>query len=282
MIFFSYRSSWLLYNDESEIQRRHENTERYKLASNLVKKLHTVDENLPNNSQNHIRLNTRRFNQHNNNKQILDNRTNSVKLREEKRKKRRRRQRLIAKCEEGNIKACGKIKIRDHNNLNDDNINSDLVRSLDRRSSRKNQNNNNGSSKTKGKKRKLTKAERRERRQKRRERKRQKRRQREKRLKRQQRKREKAEKRKRNNNEQQNLAISNNPNPRKKRLSDMLKSLEKRNHGKCRRKYIDTACDFPHCNPSCPKLVNPKTGKDSFKYFKKLMSSIFSRYCFIS
>ena len=190
-----------------------------------------------------------------------------MKLREEKRKKRRRRQRLIAKCEEGNIKACGKIKIRDHNNLNDDNINSDLVRSLDRRSSRKNQNNNNGSSKTKSKKRKLTKAERRERRQKRRERKRQKRRQREKRLKRQQRKREKAEKRKRNN-EQQNLAISNNPNPRKKRLSDMLKSLEKRNHGKCRRKYIDTACDFPHCNPSCPKLVNPKTGKNSFKYFK--------------
>ena len=209
---------------------------------------------------------------HNNNKnkQILDNRTNSVKLREEKRKKRRRRQRLIQKCEEGNIKACSKIKIRDHNDLNDDNLNSDLVRSLDRRSSRKN--NNNGSSKTKSKKKKLTKAERRERRQKRRQRKRQKRRQREKRLKRQQRKKEKAEKRKR----EQDLNISNPP--RTKRLSDMLKSLERNRNqnqnGKCRMKYIDTACDFPHCNPSCPRLVNPKTGKNSFKYFKSQFTSI--------
>ena len=254
-----------MYNDGPEIQRRHENTERYKLASNLVKKLHTaVDENQVPNSQNHIRLNTRRFKHNNNNdknKQILDNRTNSVKLREEKRKKRRRRQRLIQKCEEGNMKACQKLKIRDHhhNDLNQDNVNSDLVRSLDRRSSRKN-----GGSKTKSKnKKKLTKAERRERRRKRRERKRQKRRQREKRLKRQQRKREKAEKRKREQD------LISNP-PRKKRLSDMLKSLERNQNGKCRMKYIDTACDFPHCNPSCPKLVNPKTGKNLFKYFLKI------------
>ena len=40
-----------------------------------------------------------------------------------------------------------------------------------------------------------------------------------------------------------------------------IKSIPKKSsHSQCRVKLIDD-CSWPHCNRSCPKLKNPKTGK---------------------
>lgn len=205
--------------------------EQYKLASNLVRSIQ------PEEAESKNSLNTRLHKKKYKHK-VVDNRTGSFESRkEEKRRRRRRKQRQIQKCKEGNEVACKKLK-----QLEDEEealrANSDLIRSLDRRSSRKNSD---------GKATQLTKEQRRElRRERKRLRKMAKRRR---RLLRQQ---EKKKKKKKSNRSTRSISGGS---------------------GQCRTKFIDS-CSWPHCNRSCPKLKNPETGKLNAPLFSPLKLNV--------
>lgn len=193
--------------------------EQYKLASNLVRSIQ------PDDAESKNSLNTRLHKKKYKHK-VVDNRTGSFESRkEEKRRRRRRKQRQIQKCKEGNEVACKKLK-----QLEDEEealrANSDLIRSLDRRSSRKNND---------GKATKLTKEQRRE-------------------LRRERKRLKKLAKRRRRLLRQQERKKNKKNNSNRSARSITSSSQQ------CRTKFIDS-CSWPHCNRSCPKLKNPETGK---------------------
>ena len=222
------RNSYLFRSMLSDApDRRRHDKEHYKLASNLVR-------NLPiDNSGNSLYSAGNRKHR----KKVTDNSTGSMKLplRDENRRRRRRKQRQIKKCQEGNDQACQKLKAMEDEDLK--RVNGDLLRSLDRRSSRNGNNNL-----TREEKRKLKRERRRQRKM-------------EKRQKRKLRKKQRREQ-KRKNRKQQRKNVAKNES-RNKRSSPNLQCPAKA-------KYIDN-CGWPHCNRSCPKLKNPETGNTLFR-----------------
>ena len=206
--------------------RRRHDKEHYKLASNLVR-------NLPiDNSGNSLHSGGSRKQR----KKVTDNSTGSMNLRvrDENRRRRRRKQRQIKKCHDGNDQACQKLKAMEEEDLK--RVNGDLLRSLDRRSSRNGGNNN----LTREEKRKLKRERRRLRKM-------------EKRQKRLLRKKQRREQR-RKNRKQSRKNMKKNESSRNKRSTHNLQ---------CPSKYVDN-CGWPHCNRSCPKLKNPETGASRF------------------
>ena len=98
--------------DAPEKRRRHD--EPKKLNANLIRSIPGSEE-----SRNSLRTHKRR----NRNHKVTDNRTGNTAIS----KRRKRRQRQMKKCKNGNENACKKLKPKN---------NSDLIRSLDRRSSK--------------------------------------------------------------------------------------------------------------------------------------------------
>ena len=121
-----------MLKDDPDITTNKRHSPKYKLASNLVRSIDTDNS-----------LMSRPLKNRHRHRPVQGNRTGGYD-RNEKRKLRRRLQRLMHLCNEGDEKACKKYHRRQKSN-------SDLVRSLDRRSS-------------KNRRTKLSKKERRERR----------------------------------------------------------------------------------------------------------------------
>ena len=132
-----------MFKDDPDITTNKRHEPKYKLASNLVRSINTDNSLMLRPHKNRLR-----------HRPVQDNRTGSYGS-SQKRKLRRRLQKLMEKCNEGNQKACNRLRRERSNNGN-------LVRSLDRRSSKNS--------------RKLTKKERKERRKQRKLEKRQRRR----------------------------------------------------------------------------------------------------------
>ena len=279
-----------------------------KLNSNHVRKIVTpmeLEEEKSKNSISHRAGSSIRSRQPS---KVLNNRTDrrrssKYSTRDERRRKRKRLQRRLEKCKNGNDNACEKLRKHHGKDIfEDDPIhggagrgklrrNSNLVRSLDRRSSRK----NNKKDKTNAdrKKRKTARQRNLERRRAKQLRKQKRKQQRRERKRRQ---REKAKKRREmrklrlikkealenNNNDKSHDILMKAPfstgeegkhhlkvrsvQQEPSILSSSRKSIPKKSsHGQCRAKLIDD-CSWPHCNRSCPKLKNPKTGM--YKYSK--------------
>ena len=131
----------------------------------------------------------------------------------------KRRRRLERKCKDGNDSACRKLCQRSNRR----NSNSDLTKSLGKKSRRSSKNHQDGGKNKRLSRKQLRKERRRAKRQRRKE---------QRRLRRQ----------------------------RKKNLKKQRKTRSTMSPSTCRTKYIDT-CSWPTCNRSCPKLKNPKTGK---------------------
>ncbi len=221
-----------MFNDAPG-HRRFERERIYKLPSNLVRSLKTDSE------EDSINSLSTRLNQRKTRKHVTDNRTTTSGS-SKSRRRRRRRHRQIVKCRAGDEAACKKISEAEKTDAKiSARPNSELVRSLDRRSSRvtgrgsgrKNKKNNR-------KNHRLSKAERRQRRRERRQQKR-----RERRMRRLQKRRQKKLK-------------------AKKAKKDQKRSKRSPPRQCHKPKHVDT-CSWPHCNRSCPKLKNPETGKKS-------------------
>lgn len=210
--------------DAPEKRRHQREREQYKLASNLVRSINSEDSRNSLNTRLH-----RKKHRH----QVVDNRTGGFKkssVSRDERRRNRKRDRMVQKCRENNSAACKKLKAFD-DQVEAMRANSDLVRSLDRRSSRNGKKKDAGSRKNK---KRLSKAERRERRQRRKERKLAKR--------------------------QRRLLRKQQKQLRKKQARRSRSVSQPQRQAQCLTKYIDT-CSWPHCNRSCPKLKNPETGK---------------------
>jgi len=202
------------------------------------------------------------------------------------RRKRRRMRQLKQRCRQGDSDSCQKLKRmiqhqsqhepelfdEEQIDLDDEIFNSDLVRSLDRRSSKRRQRRKNGN----GNKKKKVETE--EELKQRRERK----------LKKQQEKEERKRKRKERKEKRRLLKRQRRKELREKRRKLEEESaatqvgVEKRHTlkvrsvteaPKCQFKLIDS-CTWPHCNPSCPKLKNPETGE----LFDICLLIIFNQY----
>ena len=226
---------------------------------------------------------------------------NKVIDREERRRKRKRLQRQLQKCMNGDDDACEKLRKHHGKEMFEDDPlnggagkgklkqNSDLVRSLDRRSSRKGSNKDKTSTDRRKRKsarqrnlekRRAKRLRKQKRKQQRRERKR---RQREKLKK--QRERQKLRRRRKQNNikdeivhrnishdvtvnvpasslkdEKHHLKVRSIQQEQSFLSSPNKSSPKSSSQRQCRTKLIDN-CSWPHCNRSCPKLKNPKTGK---------------------
>ena len=234
--------------------------------------------------------------------------TNKVIEREQRRRKWKRLQRQLQKCRVGDEDACEKlrkhhgIEMFENDPLNGGEgkgklrQNSDLVRSLDRRSSRKGRNRDKTSPSDRRKrktarqrnleKRRAKRLRKQKRKQQRRERKRKQREKLRKRRKQKIRRRQKENKAKeeavdRNISQDVKInvplsAVNDGKHHLKVRSVEQEQSFmsipkksapKKSSQGQCRTKLIDN-CSWPHCNRSCPKLKNPKTGK--YHLIKKL------------
>ena len=201
------------------------------------------------------------------------------------RRKRRRMRQLKQRCRQGDSESCQKLKRmiqhqsqhepelfdEDQIDLDDEIFNSDLVRSLDRRSSKRRQRrkNNNGNKKKveteeelkRKRDRKLKKQEEKEERKRKRKERKEKRRL----LKRQRRKelREKRRKLEEESSKQVGVEKRHALNVEKRHTLNVRSVTEAPT---CQFKLIDS-CTWPHCNPSCPKLKNPETGEILLLYF---------------
>ena len=220
----------------------------------------------------------------------------------------KRLQRRKEKCVKGDMEACEKLRKHHGMDIFEDGDeftgrlrkNSNLVRSLDRRSSRKGSRNHDKSS-TDRRKRKSARQRNLERRrakqlrkqkrkqQRRQQRRERKRRQREKLKRRREARKNKRQKKQSINKDDINLQKDIVPSPTSlssekhhlkvrsvepsissslyssSSVSSSFKSYKPKksssqNNGQCKPKLIDD-CSWPHCNRSCPKLKNPKTGK---------------------
>ena len=276
-----------------------------KLNSNHVRRILTPSEIAEENSRNSISNRASLPNRQRNHGKILNNRTDRRRgsnrgSRDEKRKKRKRLQRRLEKCRNGDDDACEKLRKHHGKDMFEDDPlkggagkgklkqNSNLVRSLDRRSSRKGSSNDKTSTDRKKRKtvrqrnlekRRAKRLRKQKRRQQRRERKRRQREQLKKRRElRRLRKRNKQNKEKEvigtksssqeaigtvsassKGDEKHHLKVRSVQEP--SILLTPIKSIPKKSsHSQCRVKLIDD-CSWPHCNRSCPKLKNPKTGK---------------------
>ena len=294
----------------------------YKLSRNLVRKIKTPSELEEENSRNSISNRANIPVRQRNSGKIMNNRTDhrrsqrlsKYKNRSEKRRKMKRLQRRKERCVKGDMEACEKLRKNHGIDIFEDGDemtgrfrqNSNLVRSLDRRSSRKGSRGNDKSN-TDRRKRKSARQRNLERRrakqlrkQKRKQQRRQQRRERKRRQREKLKRRREARKNKRR--KKQNITDENKddislqkdivPSPTSagvggkhhlkvrsvepsisssslysSSVSSSFKSFKpkkssshQQNKGQCKPKLIDN-CSWPHCNRSCPKLKNPKTGK---------------------
>lgn len=232
----------------------------YKLAGNLVRSLPSSREN----SRNSLRNNHRARHQ---NTKIHDNRTNGGRDRSRSRMSRRERR----KCRRHPEKCLNQTS------------NSDLVRSLDRRSNRKDKQ---GQEKAK-----LSKEERRKRRERRIKRREEKKaRKAERKRLRKQRRQERLARKKSRQLQRNAKGLSMSSTPRSSRSYDDEREalLEAQHHhlkvrsvrstpspdsqehlpsnveevqSFCALRLVDS-CGFPHCNPTCPALLNPDSGQE--------------------
>ena len=153
------------------------------------------------------------------------------------------------------------------NNMDDDIFNSDLVRSLDRRSSKQRRQRRKNNKKNKKVETDEELRRRRERKAKKQQEKEERRRKRkegkeQRRLLNRQRRKEMREKKRREEDES-TASVSVEKRHTLRRVRSVTPSPDS---GKCQVKLIET-CAFPHCNPSCPKLKNPETGKHIFYWY---------------
>lgn len=193
-----------------------------------------------------------------------------------KRRKRRRMKQLKQRCRHGDSESCEKLRrmIRHETELVAEEelvdgaevFNRDLVRSLDRRSSkhRRQRRKKNGKKNPESdaeelqrkRDRKTRKQEEREERRRKKKERREKRR-----LLKQQRRKEMREKRRKLEEEtEQNVTPVSSLQKR-----HTLKERSVTEEPKCQIKLIES-CTWPHCNPTCPKLKNPETGKSILNY----------------
>lgn len=212
----------------------------YKLARNLVRSMGRTDAEdalvFPNPSESsasgHHRnqIKNRRRKKH---RRVDHNRTSGRQS-----SKRARRHRLMKRCRDNHREACKKLQKATHSRRKA----SDLVRSLDRRSSRRS-------------KRRLSPEERR---------KRKARRQAQKRERRERRRAHKRLLRERRRQQRQHFkemdAAAAAEAAKAKAHSVKTRSVSGDPQPKCKAKLVDN-CTWPHCNRSCPKLKNPETGK---------------------
>lgn len=244
---------------------------RYKSNSNLVRSIPSPSmskENSRNSLSSHL---GRHKHQRARSGKFRDNRIRPSSRHDRNRRRQRRRNRKRCQLDPSECKDADKNSSNkaDNNSKKKKKDNIDLVRSLDRRSSVK-------EAKERSKRReKEKKKKRRERKLRRRERKREKKRQ--KRLRkarREERKRQrlaaalKAEEEEKGLRQKRHLRVrsvveesktkpSSGSGAKKCRAAtkDITSATSAGNH-----QYIDS-CSWPHCNPTCPKLKNPETGK---------------------
>ena len=114
IIFLIYRA---MFKDDPDISTNKRHSPKYKYASNLLRSIDTDNSLMSRPQKNRHR-----------HRPVQGNRTGGYD-RKEKRKLRRRLERLMHECNSGDEKACKKYHRRQKSN-------SDLVRSLDRRSSK--------------------------------------------------------------------------------------------------------------------------------------------------
>ena len=256
----------------------------YKTGSNLVRAIDASTTNLDS-TRNSISTRLQKNREPNRSDRQLELKTNvrsgmsSSRDDNQRRRKRRRMRHLKQRCRHGDSEACHKLKrlvqkqgqnvpelFEDDqiDNMDDDIFNSDLVRSLDRRSSkqrRQRRKNNKKNKKVETDEELRRRRERKAKKQQEKEERRRKRKdgQQQRRLLNRQRRKEMREK-KRREEEESNASVSVEKRHTLRRVRSVTPSPDS---GKCQVKLIET-CAFPHCNPSCPKLKNPETGKHIF------------------
>ena len=292
----------------------------YKLASNHLRKFVSPTERAAEQARNSI---SNRVHERRRHHKVVHNRTDQRRIsgkykysrreqsayssmsfeREERRRKRKRLQRRLEKCRNGDEDICEKLRRRHGKEMFEDDPlnggagkgklkqNSDLVRSLDRRSSRKGNSKHNPDRRKrktakqrnleKHRARRLRKQQRKQKRRDRRRRKRERKRRRQQKLSKKKQQPKKSEVHNPSNNVSHQVKISLpvssaegeqkhhlkvrsvQESPHSSTTTNGNKSSPKSstNQGRqCRAKLVDN-CSWPHCNRSCPKLKNPETGK---------------------
>ena len=243
LIISDLKDKGFLFRGLESVQADQAAKPEYKLARNLVRSIGRTDEEdalvIPNpsgsgsSSPQRNQIKNRRRKKH---RRVDHNRTSGRQS-----SKRSRRHRLMKRCRENNQEACRKLHKATHSRRK----NSDLVRSLDRRSSRR------------GSKRRLSPEERRKRKARRQS------------QKRERRERKRAHKRllreRRRQQRQRFKEMDAAAAAKAKAHSVKTRSVSvDPQQPKCKAKLVDN-CTWPHCNRSCPKLKNPETGKCTFQ-----------------